>query len=61
MVAVTGHRVLNDADRVAAGVDGALDEIARAYPGRSIQLVSSLAEGADRLVSRKVLASPAAG
>ena len=59
-VGVTGHRDLADPDAVAAEVDAALD---RVLAGRSVgdvtptaTCVSSLAEGADRLVAQRVLA-----
>lgn len=54
-VGVSGHRVLADPESIAAGVDDALDRIERAHPGRILTLVSSLAEGADRLVVRRAL------
>jgi len=52
---VTGHRYLAEPRRVAAGVDVALRRIARAGRRRSLVLLSSLAEGADRLVVRRAL------
>jgi len=57
-IAVTGHRVLLQTDRIAAGIENALARIEGEYPGRSLMVVSSLAEGADRLVAAAVLKRP---
>jgi hypothetical protein len=57
-VGITGHRVLADPGRLAAGVDEALRRLDEAFPGRVRTVLSSLAEGADRLVSRRALALP---
>ncbi len=54
-VGVTGHRALVDVDGLAEAVDTALDRIA---VKRVIRVRSSLAEGADRLVTERVLARP---
>ncbi len=60
VVGVTGHRRLGDEARLALAVDAALDEIERGARdgGGEVRLVvlSPLAEGADRLVARRVLA-----
>jgi len=55
-VGVTGHRVLAKAGRIRTGIDSALDGIERSFPGSSLDLLSCLAEGADRLVARRGLA-----
>jgi hypothetical protein len=55
-VGVTGHRALARPDEVAAAVDAALDRIDG--DGRALVAVSGLAEGADRIVARRVLARP---
>lgn len=54
-IGVTGHRFLTELDRVIAGIDVALDDVERAFDP-PFALVSSLAEGADRLVVRRALA-----
>lgn len=61
-IGVTGHRDLDAADEVATVVDRSLDDLLAAY-GADVSLVavSSLAEGADRLVAERVLARPGAG
>lgn len=56
-VGVTGHRALADPEAVAAEVDRILDVLA-GPTGRPLRVVSSLAEGADRLVAHRVLARP---
>jgi hypothetical protein len=57
-VGVTGHRVLAETDRVAEGIEKALDRIERTFPGRPLIAVSALAEGADRLVTEAILRRP---
>jgi hypothetical protein len=54
-VGVTGHRFLAEIDTIAAGIEEALRRIEHERPGESLAVVSSLAEGADRLVVRHVL------
>jgi conflict system pore-forming effector with SLATT domain len=60
-VGVTGHRVLADEEALAAKVREALARVERPAPATpstpvALTVVSSLAEGADRLVAREVLA-----
>ncbi len=59
-VGVTGHRLLSGLEKVEAGVDEALRRIEQAFPGRPLTVVSALAEGADRLVARRILERPGA-
>lgn len=56
-VGVTGHRSLKDPQRVAAGVAKILGILDRRMHGilRRYQVISPLAEGADRLVASEVL------
>jgi hypothetical protein len=49
-VGVTGHRVLAEPEKIAAGIAAALAHIAELHPGRPLAVMSALAEGADRLV-----------
>lgn len=56
-IGVTGHRFLAEVDRIKAGVDQALRRIEQAFPG-PINVWSSAAEGADRLVAFQVLVRP---
>ena len=51
-VGVTGHRHLASPDTVARDVDAVLDRL----DASSLTAVSSLAEGADRIVARRILA-----
>jgi hypothetical protein len=52
-VAVSGHRILTDTERVWKGVEHALDYLSGR--SRTLEVFSSLAEGADRLVAEAVL------
>jgi len=53
VLGVTGHRVLPDAAELAHQVDDAIDDLAG---DRTVHLLTSLAEGADRVVAHRVLA-----
>lgn len=55
-IGVTGHRFLAEVDKLTTGIDKALDAIESAFPNRSITVVTSLAEGADQIATRRVLA-----
>ena len=55
-VGVTGHRLLAEVNRLAAGVAEGLNAVAAAFPGKSLEILSALAEGADRLVVLEALA-----
>lgn len=57
VVAVTGHRDLASAERdgIARLVDEFLLSLVRDFPDRRIQVMSSLADGADRIVARSAL------
>jgi hypothetical protein len=64
-IGVTGHRVLGDEEALAAKVREALARLEELVPGTEttpvlLAVVSSLAEGADRLVAREVLAKEGA-
>lgn len=50
-IGVTGHRVFDDVDDVERRVDRVLDEVCGRHGGSDIEVWSSLAEGADRLVA----------
>lgn len=56
-IGVTGHRCLAENDKVKAGIDQALRRLGEAFPG-PIDVISSAAEGADRLVAFQVLLRP---
>lgn len=59
-VGVSGHRFLADLESITAGVETALRRIEQAFPARALTVISALAEGADRLVARRILARPEA-
>lgn len=54
-IGVTGHRFLAEVEKLRASVAEALDLITGAFPGRKLQCLSALAEGADRMVAHAVL------
>lgn len=54
-ISVTGHRFLAEVDRIAAGVDEALNRIEETFPDRPLTLISHLAEGVDRQVVARAL------
>ena len=55
VVGVTGHRILADVERIRSGVALVLNHIEASFHGRSLIVVSSLAEGADRIVVEEAL------
>ncbi len=55
-IGVTGHRALKDVEKLLAGLDRVLEHIDRCFPGQDWSIISSLAEGADRLVVARALA-----
>jgi hypothetical protein len=57
---VTGHRFLAEEGKLRAAVREALRRLQAVYSGRPLQVLSPLAEGADRLVAREVLRVPGA-
>ena len=64
-IGVTGHRELEDEEAVAAAVRRALQQARELLPRSPrtpvlLNIVSPLAEGADRLVAREVLRDPGA-
>lgn len=58
LVGVSGHRVLSEQDRLRESVDLALNRLAESFPERPFRVLSSLAEGADRLVATRILERP---
>jgi hypothetical protein len=57
-IGVTGHRKLAEGAGIEAGIEVALAAIEARFPGASWQVLSALAEGADRIVARHALARP---
>lgn len=56
-VGVSGHRNLPDLEIVSNAVDEALREILAVFGDNSLQVISPLAEGADRLVAWRAMAN----
>ena len=54
-IGVTGHRFLRDKSVLCAGLIEAMDMIKSAFPGCVFNVISPLAEGADRLVADLIL------
>lgn len=59
-IGVSGHRFLTELDRLRDSIDTALKRLADFFPGRTFAVLSSLAEGADRLAASRVLERPGA-
>ena len=57
---ITGHRILAEMDKVMAGVERAVRRIRKTYPDSSFRILSSLAEGADRILAKRLLLIPGA-
>lgn len=57
-IGVTGHRFLAEVEKIEAGIAAALQFIEHTLTSKTLAVVSSLAEGADRLVVRQVLSRP---
>ncbi len=60
IVGVTGHRFLAEVAKIITGIDAALRQIEASFSGKHLVIISPLAEGADQLVARRVLARPGA-
>ncbi|MFV1949274.1 MAG: hypothetical protein ACC633_04985 [Anaerolineales bacterium] len=52
---VSGHRFLNEEQELSRGIDEALNTIAQTFGDQPFRVISGLAEGADRLIVRRVL------
>jgi hypothetical protein len=59
-IGVTGHRILTEVDKVVAGMVEGINAVEAAFPGKTLEVVSPLAEGADRLVAQEVPKRPGA-
>jgi hypothetical protein len=55
---ITGHRYLAEMDKVMAGVESALQRILKTFPDSNFRVLSSLAEGADRILAKRLLLIP---
>jgi hypothetical protein len=54
-IGVTGHRFLAELDKIDAALEEVLSRIEESFPDQSLTILSSLAEGADRLAAHHVL------
>jgi hypothetical protein len=57
---ITGHRYLAEMDKIMAGVESALRRILSTFPDSNYRVLSSLAEGADRILAERFLLIPSA-
>lgn len=55
---ITGHRYMAEMDKVMAGVESAVKRILKTFPDSSFRIFSSLAEGADRVLAKRLLLVP---
>ncbi len=53
-IGISGHRNLSDVDNLTSVIDDVLKEISTYFSDASMKMISSLAEGADRLVVWRV-------
>lgn len=53
-IGICGHRYLTEIEKLEAGIDQALIRIERTFPDELWSVLSSLAEGADQLVVRRI-------
>lgn len=56
IIGVTGHRILAEIEKIEAGVEQAIERIEKAFPREPLICLSALAEGADTVVAKKVIA-----
>jgi hypothetical protein len=57
---ITGHRSLAEMDKVTAGVERLVSRILKTFPDSNYRVLSSLAEGADRILAKRLLLIPGA-
>jgi hypothetical protein len=60
VIGVTGHRKLENSSALAAQIRRVVEQIAKKDSARILRALSSLAEGADRLVADEILRFPGA-
>ncbi len=54
-IGVTGHRFLRDVDALLPAIDRVLTDIHTRWPDLPLTILSSLAEGSDRLIAQRAL------
>jgi hypothetical protein len=55
---ITGHRYLAEMDQVMAGLEIALRRLQETFSTSTFRVLSSLAEGADRILAKRLLSIP---
>lgn len=53
-IGVSGHRLITEIDKIKVGISCALSHIEKQFPDEAWSVISSLAEGADRLVVKQI-------
>ncbi|MCJ7626171.1 MAG: hypothetical protein MUO76_21980 [Anaerolineaceae bacterium] len=54
-IGITGHRHLAELEKIMAGVECAVKQIIKAFPNSNFRVLSSLAEGADQILAKRLL------
>ncbi len=54
-IGITGHRYLNELDKIMPGVEYAVKQIIETFPDSKFRVLSSLAEGADQILAKRLL------
>jgi hypothetical protein len=57
-VGVIGHRHLTELNKIMTGVEGVLRRLLETFPDSNFRVLSSLAEGADRILAKRFLLIP---
>ncbi|MCX6053897.1 MAG: hypothetical protein NTZ74_03090 [Chloroflexi bacterium] len=57
-IGITGHRHLAEPEKIMAGVECAISQIILAFPNSSFRVLSSLAEGTDQILAKRLLLIP---
>jgi hypothetical protein len=55
---ITGHRYLAEIDKIRSGLEGAIESLVTSYQKANFRVLSALAEGADQLVTARLLLLP---
>jgi hypothetical protein len=55
VIGVTGHRWIRETSELTSAIDQVIETILQTYSGRTFTVLSPLAEGADRVVSKRLL------
>jgi hypothetical protein len=55
---IAGHRYMTEMEKLIEGVDRAVQRILETFPDSNFRIFSSLAEGADRILAKRLLLIP---